>query len=217
VVPVHLDRRDTIGLAIVAITIVVSALAYPSLPDQLAIHFGAGGQPDNFLATPLALALIPAIALGIVVLFKILPWLDPLGENTAAFQQYYDLVAVLTVGILAYVQGLILAWNLGYDFAIGQALVPVLAITYYVVGVVIENAEQNWFVGIRTPWTLSNERVWRETHDQTAILFKLAGVLALLAIPFPDQFALIAIGPIAVAAVLATIYSFVIYRRVAPE
>lgn len=213
----QLDRRDTIGLSIVALTVVVSILAYPSLPERLAIHFGSGGEPDSFLAKPLALAIMPVLGVGAVVMFKILPRLDPLGENVAAFQRYYDLVAVLAVGILAYVQGVVLAWNLGVDFSIMHAIVPLLAVSYYVVGVVIENAEQNWFVGIRTPWTLSNEAVWRETHDRTAVLFKLAGVVTLAAIPYPDLFALFAIGPIAVAALVATVYSFVVYRRVTPD
>lgn len=213
----ELDRRDLLGLGIVALTLVVTALAYPSLPDRLAIHFDAGGQPDSIVAKPLALAIMPAIALGFVGLFKVLPRIDPLGENFADFQRYYDLVAVLAVAIMASVQGVVIAWNLGVDFAVGQAIVPVLAVTYYVVGVVIENAEQNWFVGIRTPWTLSNETVWRQTHDRTAVLFKLAGLVTLLAIPFPGQFLAIAVAPIAVAALVATVYSFVVYRRVAPE
>lgn len=213
----HLDRRDRVGLALVALAIVVSVVASPQLPDQLAIHFDASGQPDSVLAKPLALAIAPLLGLGVVGLFKVLPWLDPLGENVAEFQDAYDLVAVTTVGVIAYVQVVIVTWNLGYAFSVVQATVPVLAVTYYVVGVVVERAEQNWFVGIRTPWTLSNEEVWQVTHERTAVLFKLAGLVALLAFPFPGWFVLLAVGPVLAAALVATVYSFVVYRRVAAD
>ncbi len=152
----ELDRRDLVGSAIILLTVVVSAFVYPDLPEQMAIHFGSSGEPDSFVAKPIAVALLPVLAVGMVALFKVLPRLDPLGENFEAFQAYYDLVAVVVVGVLAYVQGLVLAWNLGYDVPITRAIVPMLAVVYYVVGVVIENARQNWFVGIRTPWTLSS-------------------------------------------------------------
>jgi len=208
-----LDRRDWVGLGIVALLLVVTAAVYAQLPERMAIHFDASGQPDSFLTKPLAVALGPAIGIGTVLLFRILPVIDPLGANISAFKRYYDLLAVVTVGILAYVQGLVLAYNLGYRFDITQAIVPVLAVVYYVAGLVVENAEQNWFVGIRTPWTLSDEEIWNRTHERSGILFKLAAVVSLFALAFPDYFAYLAIGPIAVAALLSTVYSFVLFRR----
>lgn len=209
----NLDRRDLAGLGIVGLTAILSVVAAPQLPDQMAIHFDAGSQPDSFVAKPLGLAFAPLLAAGLVVLFRILPAIDPLGKNFADFQRYYDLIAVEAVGVVAYVHVLIVLWNLGYRFDVTQAIVPVLAVTYYVAGLVIENASQNWFVGIRTPWTLSDEAVWNETHRRSGILFKLAGLVTLLAIPFPEYFVLLAIGPIAVAALVPTVYSFVLYRR----
>lgn len=209
----ELDRRDLIGGGIVLLTVVVSVASYPELPERLAIHFDASGTADGYMDKPLGLALLPAVAAGVVVMFKILPTIDPLGENFAKFERYYDLTAVVVVGVLAYAQGVVVAWNLGYSFDVMQALVPVLAVVFYVAGVVIENAEQNWFVGIRTPWTLSSEEVWNRTHERSGILFKLAGLVALLAIPFPEYFTALVIGPIVVAALIPTVYSYVLYRR----
>lgn len=208
-----LDRRDLVGGAIVLLTVVASAVAYPELPADLAIHFDATGTPDSVVSKPVGLALAPLLAAGIVALFKILPAIDPLGKNVAEFQRYYDLVAVVTVGVVAYAHAVVLVWNLGYRFDVTQAIVPVLAVTYYVTGLVVENASRNWFVGIRTPWTLSDERVWDETHERSGILFKTAAAITLLALPFPGYFTLLAIGPIVVAALVPMVYSFVLYRR----
>jgi len=209
-----LDRRDAVGIAIVALTVAVSLLTYDDLPAQLATNFDASGDPGETMAKPLALALPTVLAAFVVVVFRVLPAIDPLGDNIAAFQDYYDLIAVVVVGVVGYVHLLIVGWNLGYDVSVAQAVVPVLAVTYYVAGVVVEHAEQNWFVGIRTPWTLSSEEVWNETHDRTAVLFKLAGLVALLALPFPQYLVPIAVAPIVVVTVVATAYSFVVYRRV---
>lgn len=209
-----LHRRDTTGLVIVTLTVLVSALAYDSLPATLAIHFDASGSPDQTLAKPLALALTPALAALLVVLFRVLPAIDPLGENVESFQGYYDRIAVMAVGVVGYVHLVVVAWNLGHEFSVTQAIVPVLALTYYVAGTVMEHAEQNWFVGIRTPWTLSSQAVWDRTHERTAVLFKLAGVVALLALPFPDYVVAIAVVPIVLVTVVATVYSFVVYRQV---
>ncbi len=206
-------RRTTVSLGIVALTAIASAMVYPDLPTQMAIHFDSTGQPDDYLSKPLATALIPALAVGITGLFAVIPRLDPLGENFEEFRRYYDIAAVVTVGVLAYVHALVLGYNLGYAFDIQQALAPVLAVVAIVFGYVVENANQNWFIGIRTPWTLSDETVWKQTNERSGVLFKIAGLVALLAVPFPEYFEVLAIAPLALAALVPTVYSYVLYRR----
>jgi uncharacterized membrane protein len=207
-------RRTLAGLGIVLVSAVASALAYPDLPHQMAIHFTADGTPDDYLDRPFAVALLPVLELAILGMYAVIPRLDPLGDNIAEFEDYYDLVAVVTVAILAYVHAAVLGYNLGYRFEMAQVIAPMLAVVGLVFGTVVENAKQNWFVGIRTPWTLSNEDVWRQTHERSGILFKIAGLLALLAIPFPQYFEVLAIAPLALAALVPSAYSYVLYRRI---
>lgn len=207
-------RRLIVGFAFVAVSAIASALAYPDLPREMAIHFSAEGTPDDYMSKPLAVALLPAIEVVALGMYAAIPRLDPLGENFEAFEDYYDLAAVVTVAILAYVHGAVLAWNLGYEFQMGQVIAPIIAVVGFVFGTVVENAKQNWFVGIRTPWTLSDERVWEQTNQRSGILFKIAGVVALLGIPFPQYFEILVIGPIALAALIPTVYSYVLYRRI---
>jgi uncharacterized membrane protein len=206
-------RRTTVSLGVVAVTAVASVVVYPNLPQEMAIHFDSGGQPDSYLPKPLAVVFLPALAVGFTALFAVIPRLDPLGENFAEFERYYDLIAVVTVAILGYVQALILAYNLGYAFRIQQVLAPMLAVVGITFGYVVENARQNWFIGIRTPWTLSSEEVWTRTNRRSGVLFKVAGVLALLAVPFPEYFVYVAVAPLVIAALVPTVYSYVLYRR----
>ena len=207
-------RRTLVSLGIVLLTAVGSLLVYPDLPQELAIHFDSAGEPDDYMAKPLGTALLPVLAVLVTGLFAVIPRLDPLGENFAEFERYYDLAAVVTVAILGYVQALVLGYNLGYEFGIQQAIAPLLAVVGITFGYVVENAKQNWFVGIRTPWTLSSEEVWERTNERSGVLFKIAGLVALLGIPFPEYFAYVAIAPLALAALIPTVYSYVLYRRV---
>ncbi len=209
----NLDRRDIAGGGIVLLMALAAALVYPRLPERMAVNFSAAGQPNGYLARPLAAALLPGVAAAVLVLFKIVPAIDPLGGNIERFQRYYDFFVVFTVGILAYVHGLVLAYNIGYQFDMTTVIVPLLAVTFVVAGYVIENAKQNWFVGIRTPWTLSDEEVWDKTHQRAGVLFKLAGLASLLALVFPEYFEVVVVAPVAAAALFATVYSFVLYRR----
>jgi uncharacterized membrane protein len=209
-------RRDLATGGIVALLAVVSALYAPQLPEEMAIHFDAAGEPDSYMATELALAGGIALTAGIAVMFAVLPRIDPLGENFEAFQGVYDASAVGIVAFMAYVHGLVLAYNLDVEFGMLQALSPAIAGLYLLVAVLVRRAEQNWFVGIRTPWTLSDERVWNRTHERAAPLFVVAAALALAGVVVPEYAVLLISAPAAVIAFGATVYSFVVYRRLDP-
>lgn len=162
-----------------------------------------------------ALALFPALSAILLGAFAALPHIDPLGENVARFREQYDTFVVLLLAFLTYVHLLVLTANAGYEFEIVQVLAPAVGMLLYYVGVLSEHAERNWFVGIRTPWTLSEEEVWKRTHERAAPLFKLAGVVAALTALVPAYAELLIAGTVAAVALYATVYSYVAYRRVA--
>lgn len=207
-------RSSTVGLVLVALAAVASILAYPEMPAQMATHWNGAGEPDGYMAKNVALALFPSLALGMLGLLTFVPKLDPLGENVAQFREQYDQFVVLLVAFLAYVHLLVLAWNLGYRFEMIQGLAPALGALFYFVGTLLAHAEQNWFVGIRTPWTLSNEEVWNHTHERAAPLFKLAGIVAVLGALVPEYALLLVVAPAVAIALYTTVYSYVEYRRV---
>ncbi|WP_134670846.1 SdpI family protein [Halorussus marinus] len=212
-----MDTRQSyaVGLALVAVGVVASALASPEMPARMATHWNAAGVADGRTPKVIALATIPAVSAGLLALFAVLPRLDPLGENVAAFREQYDAFVVLVVGMLTYLHLLVLAWNAGFEFGMIQALAPAMGVVFYYAGVVLERAEQNWFVGIRTPWTLSDEEVWRRTHDRAAPLFKLAGVVAALGAVVPSAAILLIVVPVVAVGAYATAYSYLVHRRVA--
>lgn len=211
----NLRRSYLVGVGLVALSALASALAAPEMPARMATHWNAAGEVDGQLSKRYALALFPALSAVLLGAFAALPRIDPLGENVARFREQYDTFVVLLLAFLTYVHLLVLAANAGYEFEIVQALAPAVGALLYYVGVLSEHAERNWFVGIRTPWTLSDEEVWKRTHERAAPLFKLAGVVAALAVLVPAYAELLIAGTVAAVALYATVYSYVTYRRVA--
>lgn len=207
-------RSYLVGVGLVALSVLASALAYPEMPAEMGVHWNASGEADGRMARGYALALFPALVAVSLGLFAALPRIDPLGENVAQFRKQYDTFVVLLLAFLTYVHLLVLAANAGYEFEMIQALAPAVGGLFYYVGVLSEHAERNWFVGIRTPWTLSDEDVWKRTHERAAPLFKLAAVVAALGALVPAYAELLIAAPIAVVALYATVYSYVEYRRV---
>lgn len=210
--------RDIAGAVTLCVTIAVGAATYAQLPDPLVTQWGLDGTPTTTMAKPLALAFVPALIALIWALFVVDYEIDPLGTNIATFAGAHDALGAATMGFLAYVHLAIVAWNLGFTFGIERAIVPPMAALLYVIGVVLPRAERNWFVGIRTPWTLSNETVWRRTHDRFGPLYKLAGVITLLGVLAPQQLLpVVLVGPVLLVSLASIVYSFHCYREVGEE
>jgi len=121
-------------------------------------------------------------------------------------------VVLITV-FLIYVHFIILSWNLKLRFSIPQVLSPAFAILFCYLGTLTENAKQNWFVGIRTPWTLSSKKVWEKTHKIGGKLFKICGIIALLGFFFPDLTFLFILVPLLLVCLCTIAYSYFEYRK----
>ena len=205
--------RFLVAAGLVALSAVASVLAAPALPEQVVSHWNAAGEPDGTMGKAAALALIPALGAVLVGLFAVLPRIDPLGENVAEFRAYYDWFVVLFSAYLLVLHLGIVAFNLGYRFDFTAFVLLGVAGLFYYVGVLLEHARQNWFVGIRTPWTLSSEAVWERTHALGSRLFKLSAVLAVVGLAFGDYAIYFLLVPALLTAGVTMAYSYVLYER----
>jgi uncharacterized membrane protein len=92
-------------------------------------------------------------------------------------------------------------------------LSPAFAILFYYTGILIENAKRNWFIGIRTPWTMSSDKVWDKTHKVGGKLYKIAGVVTLLAIFFETYAIYIIVVPLIMVSIYTVVYSYFEYQK----
>lgn len=161
----------------------------------------------------LALWLTPALMAGILGLFAVIPRIDPLRENIAEFRSYYDWFVVIFTIYMFVVHAGVVAFNLGYEFDFTYLILVAAAGLFYYSGVVLTHAKQNWFVGIRTPWTLSSEEVWARTHALGGRLFKLTAILTVVGLLFGNYALYFLLVPALLTAGGTIVYSYYLYER----
>ena len=177
-------KKDTgtVGLVIILISFIISLYFYPRMPEFMASHWNIRGEVDGYMQKSWGLFLMPVISVILLFLFTKLPEIDPLKRNVRKFRKQFDRFIVLLLLFLFYINILVIVWNLGVRINIGTALIPAFSILFYYIGVLLKETRRNWFVGIKTPWTLSSSRVWRKTHERASLLFKACAIFPLLAI-----------------------------------
>jgi uncharacterized membrane protein len=203
-----------VAVALVLVSFGLSAYYFPRMPGQMATHWNANGVVDGTMPKLWGLLFLPTLTASLLVLFAAIPRIDPLRENIAAFREYYDLFVVLFTAFMLYVHLLVILWNLGYRFDFTMVLSSAIGVLFYFVGALMSRVERNWFIGVKTPWTLSNDDVWKRTHRRAGPLFKLAGVIAVLAVFVPRYAIYLMVGPVLLISAYLTLYSYVEYRRV---
>ena len=142
----------------------------------MASHWGVNDQVNGTMSRFWGAFLMPLMSLAMLGLFLLIPAIDPLKANIAQFRGPFNLFIVLMIVFLTYVHGLTIAWNLGYTgFQMSTALLPAMGLLFIFVGYMLAKAKRNFFIGIRTPWTLSSDTVWDKTHALGSKLFIASG------------------------------------------
>lgn len=158
----------------------LAAVSWSAAPERIPVHWNVYGQVDRYGGKAEGLLLLPAIALAVYALLLALPRIDPLRANYAAFAGAYTLIRVAILAVLAAVYGVILLTMRGYAVDVGQAVSLAIGGLFVVLGAAMGRIRRNWFVGIRTPWTLTSDVAWARTHRLAGWLFGALGVLLAL-------------------------------------
>src|SRR5438445_3529786 len=207
-------RSRWFGLVIAALAVAMSIWAYPQLPPTVATHWGLNGTPDGYSSRLWALAIIPVMLVIMTVIFNVLPKIDPRHENYAKFLSSYWLIANAVIVFLLVAHGLIIAAGLGFAIKIDRLMPLGIGLLFIFLGNYLTRVEPNWFVGIRTPWTLSSDTVWRKTHRTGGWLMVLGGLVIGLGafMPHAALLPLMFVTIVCVAAI-PVVQSYVLWKR----
>lgn len=209
-----MNKALLIGLLIVTASFITGIILYPQMPSLMASHWNVKGEVDGYMNKFWGLFLMPIISALMLLLFVYIPRIDPLKENIKKFRNYFNNFIILIITFFAYLYLLTIIWSHGITFNIIAFLMPAFSILFYYIGILIEHAKMNWFIGIRTPWTLSDEGVWNRTHKKGGLLFKLTGLITLLGLLLPDYAFIILLAPLLSATVYLIVYSYLDYKKV---
>jgi uncharacterized membrane protein len=211
-----MTTKNTLILALVmiALALLAGAVLWNQLPNQMASHWDINDQVNGTMPKFWGVFLMPLITSGMLVLFLVVPSIDPLKANVAQFRESFNLFIVLIIAFMLYIHGLTLVWSLGHhDFKMSAAMLPFMGVLFIAIGFMLRKAKRNFFIGIRTPWTLSSDNVWDKTHQLGSVLFMASGVFTIIGGVFGGTIAFwLMFVPLIGSSLFLVVYSYVLYR-----
>lgn len=191
---------------------------YSRLPERMPSHWDAAGKMNGETARVWGAWVMPVMLVMMALILPRLPAIDPRRANYDKFRPTYDLVVagVLTMLVVLHVAtlGVALGWPLPMEL-----ITPLIAGSLFILlGNVMPRARPNWMFGIRTPWTLTNDRVWERTHRLGGALFVSAGIIvALTAFVAPAAVFPMIVTTIVVAVIVPVVYSYIAWKQESPH
>ena len=200
-------------LLIVAM-IAVGAYFYAQLPDQIPTHWDAQWVINSYGSKLQMLVGLPLMSFALLLLFTFLPKRDPRTKNYENFFLARETMQTLILWFLTYIYCIIIYIVLHPEIAIMPLMLWGMGILFLIMWILMRHVKTNYFVWIRTPWTLENEEVRNKTHQLGGRTFAAAGVLLFISGFYTQYFLPIFIWVICLAALVPTIYSYVIYKQI---
>jgi uncharacterized membrane protein len=207
--------KNLMPLCIIAAAVISGVICYPSLPDQMVTHWGIDGEPDGYSSKLTALAFTPILMIILVGIFRVVPKTDPKKDNHTTNSGSVQVVENTILLMLLAIHGHIIATGYGYVFPIEKFISILLGVVFIIFGFVMPRLKQNFMIGIRTPWTLSDEEVWRRTHHFGGWVFAIGGFLLVVTAFLPQSNHVFSLIGILIAIVLITVISsYYFYKKV---
>jgi uncharacterized membrane protein len=197
--------RKWIPAALILAAVTASIIVYPQLPERMPTHWSASGDVNGWSNRLWGAWLVPVIMALVWVVMRAIPHIDPRRANYAKFAGMYDALVILILSFMLVMHVIVLAAATGTPVRMDRIMMPLIGSFIAAIGFLIPRAAPNWFVGIRTPWTLTSDVSWEKTHKLGGPLFTAFGVLMIVAGFFaPEQ----AIWVLVTAAVALVVFLF---------
>jgi uncharacterized membrane protein len=203
----------TISFVLIAIATAIGLILSPQFPDPMPSHWNAAGEIDGYMPKFWGIWLMPLMTLGITLILAFVPSIDPLKANIEKFRSFYNFFIVGFVIYMMYIYALTLAAAIGISFNMSYMMLPAIGLLFFSLSFLIKNAKRNFFIGIRTPWTLSSDEVWDKTHALGAQAFRIGGLIAMISILFGEHGIWLFLIACLLAAFIPVAYSYILWRK----
>lgn len=209
-------KKELLPATLIVLSFVAGLLVYPSLPQQLPIHWNIHGAVDGYINKSLPAALLfPLMTLGIYLLLLLLPYIDPKRDKYAQFTTAFHAIRLTFTLFFLFLFATITISSLGYPLPTGKLIPGAVALLIIVMGNFMGKIRHNYFIGIRLPWTFADEQVWNKTHRLGGKLFVISGICTLASLALPEVWCFsILMGTLALAVIVITFYAYAVYRKI---
>lgn len=206
-------KRDWLILTLIILGFVLGAYFYPSLPDKVPIHWNAKGEINGYGSKYFGAFGLPSINLAMYLIFLALPYIDPKRKNYVSFKSTYQFQKYLVVVFFLGMEVFTLLVSTGVVVNKPIFIQIMISLLFIFLGNVMGRVKHNYFIGIKTPWTLANEEVWRKTHRLAAPLWVIGGIInILLSLIGVNSNGIVFMIILAVISIVPIAYSFLAYQ-----
>lgn len=205
-------KTSRIILALTILSFIGTLFVYSSLPENIPIHWGINGEPDNYAGKSFAL-LAAALPFALYILMKVVPKIDPKRESYEKHKKSYNITRIAVIIILIGAHWVSLLIALGHNINISLAVKFAVGVLFIIIGNYMTQIRHNYFFGIRSPWTLASEKVWKKTHRVGGFGFMINGILFLIITPLRGYFIIIPLIYALLFVVGIYVYSYFLYKK----
>ncbi|MEM9173472.1 MAG: SdpI family protein [Pseudomonadota bacterium] len=203
---------NSICAILLLISIVAIAMLYPQLPEQLPTHWNAAGEIDQYSDKWFGVLIGPGTALFVWVLMLLVPAISPKGFGTSEFAPTLNLLQVVLVAFMLGIGAITIMAGLGHPIAVEQAIPFAVGTLFVVLGNFFGKLRKNFFIGIRTPWTLASDEVWMRTHRLGGYVFVTTGLATMAMSLFGFHLGLFGVI-VSITVLVPILYSYLLYRQ----
>ena len=210
-----IDWRTEVPMwALLALVFALTAMSWAGAPDQIPVHWGLNGQPDRWGGRAEGLLALPFVSLGIYLLLLFIPRIDPGRANYATFAKTYAVLRLLVLLFLTSIDVMILMSIRGEHVDMARKVPLLVGALLVILGNLLGRIRPNWFVGIRTPWTLSSKESWTRTHRAGGWVLMASGLLFMTCAFFRERTYAIGVEILLGASILGLfVYSYLVWRN----
>jgi uncharacterized membrane protein len=207
-------RFEAVQIIVILGMFIASAAVWTRVPERMPVHWNLAGEPDRYGGKVEGLLLAPLIAVGLYLMFLVLPLIDPRRSSYVNFARGYAIIRVATIVLVAAIHAMLLLVALGYHVNVGMFVSLAVGGLFCIIGNFMGKFRPNWFVGIRTPWTLSSRDAWNKTNRLGGRFFIALGFVLFLMAFMPNAWTLaLLLGMVALMVVWLPVYSYLVWRH----
>lgn len=200
------------SLIISIIVLIINIIAYKFLPNRVPVHWGINGEVNRY-GPKMEHLIMSAVPLVLFFVLNFLPAIDPKKESFKKHTKAYSLMILFVIILISGINLIALCTALGFKIKFLIVFSLFLGVFFIGMGNYMSQIRPNYFVGIRTPWTLASEYVWRKTHRFGGWIFILIGIIQLLSIFIGQWGILLFLGAVLVGVIVIYVYSYVVFVK----
>ncbi len=205
-----IDKTMLITTLVCMGPLILSAVLYGRLPDQIPIHFNLAGESDNYASKAFGAFILPLLLALLNVFLQFVLNNDPKREQGQPLRDMSKWILPIFSILLT---PIILFKALGFDIRIEKVILVLVALLFLVIGNYLPKCKHNYTVGIKIPWTLASEENWNRTHHFAGWTWSIASSLLLVSALTGWFTSVVVIVTMATMIAGPIIYSFLLYRR----